>query len=308
MPTNIDPDALVKAGAFTKKFYRDIYPAIDPTDPALSQAGKVVVITGASRGLGRSAFAAAFARAGADAIILLGRSVSDLAETAALVTQINPRTKVFTASTDVTDAAVVDRVFQEIVTRFGVPHVLINNAGTLESLNSIIDSDVDNWWATQETNVKGVFVVTKTFLKHQPSPQAVILNLVSSAAQARPPEMSSYSMSKIAIAKFTEFLHMEHPQITSIGLDPGIIPTEMAVRVPFQAPFMKDTHELVGGTAVWLASGDKQYLSGRYISANWDMEELQHRKDQFSDDRLLTFALKGDFGHGHDHGIQQYLI
>jgi hypothetical protein len=51
--TDIDPDLFVKAGAFTSKTHRDIYPAIDPTRPELSQAGKVVVITGASRGLGR---------------------------------------------------------------------------------------------------------------------------------------------------------------------------------------------------------------------------------------------------------------
>jgi hypothetical protein len=49
-----DPDTFVKADAFTKKTHRDIYPAINPTRPNLSQNGKVVIITGASRGLGRS--------------------------------------------------------------------------------------------------------------------------------------------------------------------------------------------------------------------------------------------------------------
>lgn len=49
-----DPDSFVKADAFTKETYRDLYPAINPTRPNLSQSGKVVIITGASRGLGRS--------------------------------------------------------------------------------------------------------------------------------------------------------------------------------------------------------------------------------------------------------------
>jgi hypothetical protein len=48
-----DPNLHVKAMAFTKNAYRDIYPAVQPTRPELSQAGKVVVITGATRGLGR---------------------------------------------------------------------------------------------------------------------------------------------------------------------------------------------------------------------------------------------------------------
>lgn len=48
-----DPDCQVKGTAFTKKNYRDVYPAIDPSRPNLSQGGKVIIITGASRGLGR---------------------------------------------------------------------------------------------------------------------------------------------------------------------------------------------------------------------------------------------------------------
>lgn len=49
----LDPDAQVKALAFTKKNYRDVYPAVDPSGASISQAGKVIVITGGSRGLGR---------------------------------------------------------------------------------------------------------------------------------------------------------------------------------------------------------------------------------------------------------------
>lgn len=49
----VDPDCQVKMTAFTKKNYRDVYPAVDPSRPDISQAGKVAVITGASRGLGR---------------------------------------------------------------------------------------------------------------------------------------------------------------------------------------------------------------------------------------------------------------
>jgi hypothetical protein len=54
---DIDPDFYVKLGLFTKKYYRDVYPAIDPIRPELSQVGKVTIVTGAGRGLGRvSAF------------------------------------------------------------------------------------------------------------------------------------------------------------------------------------------------------------------------------------------------------------
>lgn len=48
-----DPDLITKMECFTKKYYRDTYPSIDPTQPELSQAGKVVIVTGASRGIGK---------------------------------------------------------------------------------------------------------------------------------------------------------------------------------------------------------------------------------------------------------------
>jgi hypothetical protein len=48
-----DPDCAVKEIAFTRKNYRDVYPAVDPTRPELSQEGKVIFITGASRGIGQ---------------------------------------------------------------------------------------------------------------------------------------------------------------------------------------------------------------------------------------------------------------
>lgn len=53
IPESIDPDCDTKATSFTTKSYRDVYPAIDPSRPEISQAGKIIIITGASRGLGR---------------------------------------------------------------------------------------------------------------------------------------------------------------------------------------------------------------------------------------------------------------
>ncbi|KAA8652851.1 hypothetical protein EYZ11_003320 [Aspergillus tanneri] len=279
-----DPDCEVKACAFTSKNYRDVYPAIDPSRPDLSQAGK--------------AFAASFARANVAALGLIGRSAEGLAETEKLINKINPETKVLSIVVDVTDEAGMSNAFRNIVVRLGVPHVLVNNAGTLVSLKPIVDTDVDSWWKTQETNVKGTFVATKAFLNQigaSPS-AATIINMTSMAAQGVPPGMSSYSPAKLSVVKFTQFLAAEHPTITSISLDPGVVPTDMGHSVPYLAPLMKDTPELSGGTAVWLASGDKSFLSGRYVSVNWNVEELEKRKVEIKDGNLLTFRLNGCFG------------
>ncbi|KAF9892300.1 hypothetical protein FE257_002077 [Aspergillus nanangensis] len=296
---NFDPDMPVKADAFTANTYRDVYPAIDPTRPELSQAGKVVVITGGSRGLGRSGFAASFARANAAAIVLLARSASNLAETETFIRDINPATQLLSIPTDVADEASVGSAFEQIVARFGTPHVLVNSAGIVGPLKRIDEADLASWWEPQEINIRGTFLVTSAFLKATgptPSAPTTIINLTSGAGHSIPPGMSAYSIGKLAVSKFTAFLGEENPDITSVSLNPGIVPTDMGNSVPFMAPFLKDTAELGGGTAVWVASGDKKFLSGRFVSANWDVEELEKRKEEICRDDLLTICYRGKFG------------
>ena len=141
--------------------------------------------------------------------------------------------------------------------------------------------------------------MSKAFLKtirEAPSATRTIINVTSMAAQGIPPGMSSYSPAKLAVSKFTAYLAQENPEITAISLHPGLVPTDMGQSVPYLAPFLQDTAELAGGTAVWLAAGDKKFLTGRYITVNWDMEELESRKDEIKDGDLLTFGVKGKFG------------
>ncbi|KAI9373560.1 hypothetical protein BJX61DRAFT_502200 [Aspergillus egyptiacus] len=293
-----DPNLYVKAMAFTKHAYRDIYPAVQPTNPELSQAGKVIVITGATRGLGRG-FATAFAHAQASAIALLGRSVEALAETEKQVKEISPGTKVLCIVVDVLDGAGVRAAFEEIVSKCGRPHVLINNAGYLV-LETIAGSSIESFWRVQEVNVKGTLTVTKAFLDSiEPLPKEkleeehrTILNLTSVSTQYAGPALDAYTMSKAAVNKFTEFLAAEYPSITSISLDPGMVATDMGVSIPLIAPFLFDTVALAGGAAVWMCAGDRRFLSGRYVSVNWDVEELERKKDEIVEQNLLTSELR----------------
>lgn len=103
-------------------------------------------------------------------------------------------------------------------------------------------------------------------------------------------------MSKLALVRFTSFLTAEYPAITSITIDPGTLSTEMCRSVEYLKLFMRDTPELVGGFAVWLASGDKKFLSGRIVFSNWDVEELEKRKDEVVEGDLFTMFIKGEFG------------
>ncbi|KAL4867972.1 hypothetical protein BDV12DRAFT_186256 [Aspergillus spectabilis] len=281
MTSDTDRNLFVKGIAFTQKNYRDLYPAIIPTRPEHSRAGKVVGITGASRGLGQLGFAASFAPANAKAVALLGRSTDGLAETEKIVNEINPEAQVCSITVDITDGAGVTKAFDEIVARFGVPHVLVNNAGALASLASTVETDVESWWRTQEVNIKGTFLVTKAFLSRTgatPSAPTTIINLTSGAAMGLVPGMGSYAITKLAVTKFTAYLQAEHPTITSVRLVPGILATDMGMRY------------------LWVSNGDKAFLSGKYLSVNRDVVELEERKKEIVDGSLLTIFYLGKFG------------
>ena len=61
-------------------------------------------------------------------------------------------------------------------------------------------------------------------------------------------------------------------------------------------PFAKDTFELAGGVAVWLATEQAAFLNGRYISSNWSVDELVARKEEIVSQEKLLVGIKGEFG------------
>lgn len=147
--------------------------------------------------------------------------------------------------------------------------------------------------------MKGVFIATKAFVKATgatPAKPTTIINMTSMSSQGVPPLLGPYSISKMAVNKFTAYLNAEYPEINTFLLDPGVVKTDMALAVPYLLPYANDSPHLPGGTAVWLCSGDKKFLSGRYIMSNWNVEELESRKEEIQERGLLTFALKGEFG------------
>lgn len=85
--------------------------------------------------------------------------------------------------------------------------------------------------------------------------------------------------------------------MVAVSLHPGTVVTDM-IKESFRA-FAKDTPELVGGLATWLAAwddGDRSFLTGRYLNANWDVENLLERKEEIVEKGLLKIDLKGEFG------------
>ncbi|KAI9805011.1 MAG: hypothetical protein M1833_006314 [Piccolia ochrophora] len=293
--SNPPSDFVVTSHQFTKKTYRDQYPAIDPSSPQLSQHGKVIIITGASQGLGRRAFAPAFAKAKPKAIVLTSRNANELAAAAQELRNLAPDVKILDVPADVTNENSVKDLFQKVKENFGSADVLVNNAGVFKSFGPLADASPKEWWEDIEINVKGTFNVTQAFLQLiGPDKPATIINLTTGAAVQIFPNVSGYGLSKLVVAQMQQFLAAERPSVTAISLTPGVVKTAMTVEA-FE-PFAKDTPELTGGAGVWLATEQAKFLNGSYVSANWSVEELVQRKQEIVDGGLLRIGLKGTLG------------
>lgn len=113
---------------FTEHFHRDVYPAIDPTNPALALTGKTVLVTGGGRGIGVS-IVEAFAKAQAKSIILTGRTESSLVAAKEKFTKAFPGVQFIASAVDIGVPESVDAMFKSLNGKVEHIDVLVNNAG-----------------------------------------------------------------------------------------------------------------------------------------------------------------------------------
>lgn len=281
------------------------YAAIDPQSALKGSArGKVVFITGASRGIGR-ATAIAFAEAGARAVYLVARSADALQDTQALVEQANPETQCNWSVCDVTEADEVAASVADCVAKFGGIDVADANAGYLDNWTKIGESDPESWWRNWEVNVKGVYLVIRFTLPHLiesakkhaagGSSGGHLIVLSSIGAQLLMPTASDYQTSKHAINRLCEFVQVDHGDdgIKCFALHPGGVSTELGLNMPADMhAHLVDEPDLAACFTVWLCSGAADWARGRYLSANWDVGELTALKDEIVRNDLLVNRLR----------------
>ncbi|KAI4612987.1 hypothetical protein J4E80_007042 [Alternaria sp. BMP 0032] len=296
--SKLPKDFYVTSMQFTKNAHQDAYPAIDPSIPEHSLAGKVAVITGASRGIGAMAMVPAFVKAGVKGVALLASNAEKLAATEKLIKEANPNIETLTYALDISDTKGVEAAFEAIRQKFGHADVLVNAAGAMTGDGpKLHDTDPDQWWRNFEINGKGNYLLIRSFLRLLPSPDtpATIVNVSSWQAFFTVPPLGAYFMSKFILDALATYVAAEYPNVTAVSMHPGLVATDM-LREPFRSLFNQDSPELVGGTAVWLCQEKAKFLSGRFIAANWDVEDLLSRKEEIVKDDLLKLTLKGDFG------------
>ncbi|KAK9311469.1 hypothetical protein V1522DRAFT_358573 [Lipomyces starkeyi] len=284
------------SNSFTKNVYRDVYPSVDPTSPALSQAGKIVVITGASRGIGKYGFAVAFAKANAKAIVITARNTATLKETEEEIRKVNKKVEVLRVALEITNEESVKNLFEQVKNKFGTVDVLVNNAGVLNSDGQQIrTASLSDWWGDFEVNVKGYMLVAKYFLQVLGTEKkGTVIGLTSGAGLIIMPGISAYSIAKLGNLQLSVYISAENPNVTTVAFHPGIVMTDM-VTESFK-PFAKDTAALAGGVVVWLATDAASFMNGRYMTTNWSVDELIAKKEEIVSKDLLKIKMSGDFG------------
>jgi NADP-dependent 3-hydroxy acid dehydrogenase YdfG len=193
----------------------------------MNVAGKTVVITGASRGIGAEA-ARVFAAAGAN-VALIARS-SDAIEK--LAAEIGAQAIALTC--DVARYASVEGAIAKAKETFGSVDILINNAGVIEPISHLANADPDEWGTVIDINLKGVFNGMRAVLPMMiASGGGSILTISSGAAHGPVEAWSHYCASKAAVKMLTECVHKENGAdgIRAIGLSPGTVATQMQVEI-----------------------------------------------------------------------------
>jgi NAD(P)-dependent dehydrogenase (short-subunit alcohol dehydrogenase family) len=226
---------------------------------------KVVMITGASRGLGR-ALALAFAREGAN-LVINSRSKDSLGPVAGEAEETG--VEVLAVPTDISVGTEVERLVDESVRRFGRVDVLVNNAGLLGPRVPIEEYPEDEWRRVLDANLTAPFLLSKAVLPHIPEDGSII-NVTSGVSVEGRAEWGAYSVSKFGVEGLTQILAAELKDrgIRVNSVDPGGMRTEMrAAAYPNEDPMTRITPEENTAVFLYLASDESRDVTGERFKA-----------------------------------------
>lgn len=189
--------------------------------------GKVIIVTGASRGIGAAA-AAALAKAGAK-VVLTARDGKLTEEVAGSIGE-----SASARACDVSDYAAVEALVAETKKRFGRLDALVNNAGVIEPIASIAESDPKAWARNIDINLTGAYHAIRAVLPGMIADGGGTIVNVSSGAAIRPlQDWSAYCSGKAGLHMLTRAIALEttNKGIRVFGFQPGTTDTDMQVLI-----------------------------------------------------------------------------
>jgi len=277
----------------------------DSSHPLVDLTGQVALVTGGGRGLGR-AFAIALAKAGAR-IAVTARTAEPLAQTVAMVERAGGRALAIPGDVSAPDA--VAHVVRTAESQLGMVDILVNNAGAVGPLGYDWEVDLEDWWRTFEVNVRGPFLYARAVLPGMVKRQrGRIVNISTGAGFGRLPQMDAYCATKAALTQWTKCLaaDIQAHGVTVFAFHPGMVRTSMldaltspdvpnAVQAYFSSLLSQGRDVPIERSAqmlLFLVSGRADALSGRFIRAQDNEEELVRRAEEIRRDDLHVVTLR----------------
>jgi NAD(P)-dependent dehydrogenase (short-subunit alcohol dehydrogenase family) len=236
--------------------------------PEKKLAGKVALITGGSRGIGK-AVAAGYALEGA-AVFVCGRNALDVKKAIADIEGAGGR--VSGCAGDVGKIEDVRRIVQSTIAQFGGIDVLVNNASLLGPRVPIADYPLEAWEEVLRVNLTGIFLMSREVVKKVmiPKRQGSIINVSSGVGRIGKARWGAYGASKFGVEGLTQGLAEE---VKDLGIrvnavNPGPTRTEMrGVAYPDEDPLTLPAPDQIVPVFVYLASEDSRNVTGQSFDA-----------------------------------------
>lgn len=237
---------------------------------------KTVIVTGASRGIGLE-IAKKLAFYGAN-VVCAATNQERCSQTAESLSKTY-NIKALGVQVDVTNQESVQNLIDQTMTTFGAIDILVNNAGITRD-NLLLRMKPEDWDAVIETNLKSIFLTTKSAIKHMlKNRSGKIINISSVVGIIGNPGQANYSASKAGMIGFTKSIAKEFgvKGITANVVAPGFIETDMIESLPkeyldnimSQIPLKRlGKAEEIANTVAFLASDLSNYITGEVIAVD----------------------------------------
>ena len=229
--------------------------------------GKVALITGGSRGIGK-AIAMAYAREGAK-LFICARRATELRKTAKEIRSVGG--EVSWCAADISKVGEVKRLVREVCHTYGTIHILVNNASILGPRDPVVRYPLSAWNEVLKINLTALFLVTKEVLGvMMRQREGSIINLSSGVGRVGKARWGAYAASKFGVEGFTQVLADEVKEwnIRVNAVNPGGTRTEMrAEAYPDEEPLTLPAPEEITGVFLYLAGAESREVTGKTFDA-----------------------------------------